>query len=76
MLAFPTLFLTEMNTHSSGIHEFDKLSPSLQLGLVSIMFVSEFSSMIRGWTNPFDLSSTEKFFKLNFSFNRLKSFSC
>ncbi len=64
MMAAPTILLIEQFTKESGIHQFEKFSPSLQLGLVSIMFVSEFSSMLRGWKNPFEKDSTSNYFKL------------
>jgi hypothetical protein len=65
MMAAPLIPIVEQQTHRPGIHEFEKLPPSLQIGFVSIMFVSEFSSMIRGWKNPFGLTSKDNYFKLN-----------
>ncbi len=64
-MVITTLFpIIESNTHTPAIHEFNNLSDSLQLGLVSMMFVSEFSSMIRGWKNPFEKDTTSNYFKL------------
>lgn len=65
MMAAPLIPIIEQHTHRPGIHEFEKLSPSLQIGLVSIMFISEFASMFRGWKNPFDVSTKDNYFKLN-----------
>lgn len=63
-----TLFpIIENYTHHPAIHEFSNLPNYLQLGLVALMLVSEFSSMIRGWKNPFEkdeTTQTSNFFKL------------
>ena len=63
-----TLFpIIESHTHQPAVHEFSNLPNYLQLGLVSLMFVSEFSTMIRGWKNPFvkdETTQTSNYFKL------------
>lgn len=64
MVAATAIPLIESNTHTPAIHEFSNLPDSLQIGLVSLMFVSEFSSMFRGWKNPFQKDSTSNYFKL------------
>lgn len=64
MIAATTIPIIESNTHTPAIYEFNNLQNSLQLGLVSLMLVSEFSSMIRGWKNPFEKDSTSNYFKL------------
>ena len=56
--------LIELNNHNPAINEFSNLHPSLQLGLTSLMFVSEFSSMIRGWKNPFEKTTSSNYFKI------------
>tara|TARA_Y100000992_G_C21235259_1_gene477671 strand:+ start:482 stop:1039 length:558 start_codon:yes stop_codon:yes gene_type:complete len=62
MIAATTIPIVEQFTHRPAIHEFEKLPDSMQIGLVSLMFISEFSSMIRGWKNPFEGESN--YFKL------------
>lgn len=63
-----TLFpLIERHTHQPAIHEFAHLQNYLQFSLVALMLVSEFSSMIRGWKNPFvkdETTQTSNYFKL------------
>jgi light-harvesting complex I chlorophyll a/b binding protein 1 len=51
MIASILLPLTEQFSDNLGIHFFQDHPEFVELGL-SFMFVSEFSSMIRGWENP------------------------
>lgn len=51
MVASILLPLTEQFSDNLGIHFFQDHPEFVELGL-SFMFVSEFSSMIRGWQNP------------------------
>ena len=48
-VAFP---LMEQFSDTLGINQFEHLPVSLQLGLTSVMVVSEFTSMLKGWENP------------------------
>ena len=58
--------LIEKMTHTPAIHEFDKLPEHVQSLIISSMFVSEFSSMIYGWKNPFIKENDKNYyFKLN-----------
>ena len=41
-----------------GINAFQNLPDVLQLGVVQLMFISEFTSMIRGWRNPLEAPFT------------------
>jgi hypothetical protein len=59
MIASTTIPLVEQFTHKACIHEFDNLPTNVKLLIVGTMFMSEFSSMFRGWENP-----TEKPFTL------------
>lgn len=52
MIASVTIPLVEQFTHKTGIHEFDKLPTNMKLLVIGTMFMSEFSSMFRGWENP------------------------
>jgi light-harvesting complex I chlorophyll a/b binding protein 1 len=56
-LIIPTI---EVFTDEPGIFKFSNLPGNIQLYLVSLMFVGEFYSMVRGWKNPKDA-----LFKLN-----------
>ena len=56
-LIIPTI---EVFTDEPGIFQFSNLPGNIQLYLVSLMFVGEFYSMIRGWENP-----KNNLFKLN-----------
>ena len=66
MLAAAGIPVAEMMTKSTSIHDFDKLSPALQLGFVTLMLASESSSMIRGWKNPFEDPSNKYELKENY----------
>ena len=59
MLASVILPTLEQCTDGLGINQFQNLPNDLQLGIVGLMFLSEFSSMFRGWENP-----TDKLFRL------------
>ena len=52
MIASATIPLIEQFTHKTGIHEFDNLPTNIKLLVIGTTFVSEFSSMFRGWENP------------------------
>lgn len=52
MVASTIIPIVENFTHRTGIHEFDNLPTNIQLLITGTMFISEFSSMIRGWENP------------------------
>jgi len=66
MLAAAGIPVAEMMTKTTSIHDFDKLSPALQLGFVTLMLASESSSMIRGWKNPFEDPSNKYELKENY----------
>jgi hypothetical protein len=59
MVSALTIPIVDQITGRPAIHEFDHLPDNVQLGVVGIMFISEFASMLRGWkdplTNPFEL---------------------
>jgi hypothetical protein len=52
MIAATTIPLVEQFTHKTGIHEFDNLPTNVKLLVIGTTFMSEFSSMFRGWENP------------------------
>ena len=52
MLASIILPTLEQFTDGLGINQFQQLPDTVQLYLVSLMFVGEFTTMIRGWENP------------------------
>lgn len=52
MVSALTIPVVEQITGRPAIDEFDKLPVNMQLGVVGIMFISEFASMLRGWKNP------------------------
>ena len=47
--AFPVM---EQFSDVLGIHQFEHLPVPVQLGFTGVMFVSEFTSMLKGWENP------------------------
>jgi len=55
VLAFPIL---EHYSSGIGIDAFQQLPDVVQLGVVQLMFISEFTSMIRGWRNPLEAPFT------------------
>jgi len=65
MVSGLTIPLIEKMTHRPAIYEFGKLPDNIQGLIVSSMFVSEFSSMIYGWKNPFIKNNANQYFKLN-----------
>lgn len=62
MLSCLSIPLIESQSHSPAIHEFDKLPAEIQLGIVGMVTMGEFQTMLRGWENPF--TSKENVFKL------------
>ena len=54
MVASTIIPIVENFTHRTGIHEFDNLPTNIQLLITGTMFMSEFSSMFRGWKNPIE----------------------
>ena len=60
MVAATTIPLVEQFTHRPSIHEFSNLPDNVQIGIIMLTFISEFSSMLRGWQNP-----TKNLFRLN-----------
>jgi hypothetical protein len=56
VIALPALELWNkaQGTDVLGIDAFQNLPDLLQLGIVQLMFLSEFTSMIRGWRNPLE----------------------
>ena len=55
VVAFPVL---EHFTPGLGIDAFQTLPDVVQLSFVQLMFLSEFTSMIRGWRNPLEAPFT------------------
>lgn len=60
MVAAASIPLVEQFTHRPGIHEFSSLPNNIQIAVIMLTFISEFSSMLKGWQNPL-----EKPFTLN-----------
>lgn len=54
MLASIILPTIEQFTDGLAINQFQELPNITQLSLVSLMFMSEFSSMLSGWVNPYE----------------------
>ena len=52
MIAAATIPLVEQFTHKTCIHEFDNLPTNMKLLVIGTTFMSEFSSVFRGWENP------------------------
>lgn len=63
MISAVTIPLIESKTHLPAIHEFDKLSPNIQLGIVALILMGETRTMIKGWKNPF-IHGTRNYFQL------------
>jgi light-harvesting complex I chlorophyll a/b binding protein 1 len=56
VIAFP--LLEQLYPDLLGIDVFQHLPDAVQLSFVQLMFISEFTSMIRGWCNPFEAPFT------------------
>jgi len=71
MVASTLIPSTEFFTHKSAIHAFDDLPYEGQITVLTLMFASEFNSMLRGWknpyTNPFELKEDYQMGDLGFS---------
>ena len=52
MVSALTIPVVDQITGKPAIHEFSKLPDNFQLGVVGVMFISEFASMLQGWKNP------------------------
>ena len=63
MVAASLIPIIEQNTHTPAIYEFNKFPETIQIAIVSAMFVTEFASMFRGWKNPFE-GNGANYFKL------------
>jgi light-harvesting complex I chlorophyll a/b binding protein 1 len=73
MVAATLIPSTEFFTHKSAIHAFDDLPYEGQVTILTLMFASEFNSMLRGWknpyTNPFEIKDDYQPGDLGFSLN-------
>ena len=49
MVASLLLPLSEVGSHTLGIHQFETLPNEVQLGVVTLMFMSEFRTLNLGW---------------------------
>jgi hypothetical protein len=71
MVASTLIPATEFFTHKSAIHAFDDLPYEGQITVLTLMFASEFNTMLRGWknpyTNPFELKDDYQPGDLGFS---------
>ena len=52
MVSSLTIPLVEQVTDKPGIYAFNNLPDEIQLAVITLMFMSEFGSMFRGWENP------------------------
>jgi hypothetical protein len=52
MLAAIILPTLEQFTDGLAINQFKELPDIIQIGIVTLMYISEFGSMFRGWENP------------------------
>ena len=53
MVSATLIPIVEQFTHKQAIHGFDELPSSGKIAILTIMFASEFNSMLRGWKNPY-----------------------
>ena len=60
MVSALTIPFMEMLTNKPGVFEFQHLPADVQVGIISCMFIAEFSSMFYGWKNPLDAPFTLK----------------
>ena len=63
MISATSIPLIESVTHDPAIHAFDNLPSNLQLGIVGAITIGEFTSMLRGYKDPFEKETNA--FKLN-----------
>ena len=52
MISALSIPLIEQVTHQPAIFEFNKLTSDFKWSIVLLMFISEFSSMLKGWEKP------------------------
>lgn len=67
MISALSIPLIESKTHTPAIHEFDHLPDNTKLGIVALILVGEFGTMLKGWENPFQ-NGTDNYFKLKFDY--------
>ncbi|MDA7463479.1 chlorophyll a-b binding domain-containing protein [Candidatus Poseidonia alphae] len=76
MLSSSIMTVSELITNEPSVHNFQSFPNMVQVGLVSSMFVSEFTSMLKGWKNPYTNSFElkEDYQPGDFGFNIIKDF--
>jgi hypothetical protein len=76
MLSSSIMTVSELITNEPSVHNFQSFPNMVQLGLVSSMFVSEFTSMLKGWKNPYTnaFELKEDYQPGDFGFNIIKNF--
>jgi hypothetical protein len=57
MVASLVIPLSEVSSHTLGIHQFETLPNEIQWGVITLMFMSEFRTMGLGWSpdKPFTI---------------------
>ena len=64
MISSVTIPLLETQTNKPGIHEFDNLSSQDKILILTLISAFEFSSILKGWENPFMKNETKKYFTM------------
>ena len=61
MISATSIPLLETHSHTPAIHAFDHLSSEYQMGIAALILAGEFTTMLRGYENPFVKGSPSAF---------------
>lgn len=61
MISATSIPLLETHSHAPAIHAYDHLSSESQLGIAGLILAGEFTTMLRGYKNPFTDGSPSAF---------------
>jgi len=61
MISAASIPLLETQSHAPAIHAYDHLSTDYQIGIAALILMGEFTTMIRGYKNPFADGSPSAF---------------
>jgi hypothetical protein len=64
MVSSVTIPLLETQHNKPAIHEFDNLSSQDKVLILTLISAFEFSSILKGWENPFLKNGTNKYFTM------------
>ena len=64
MISSVSIPLLETQINKPAIHEFDNLTPQDKVVILTLIAAFEFSSILKGWENPFMKNETNNYFRM------------